>query len=109
MTDWLNENWKWIVAVIAGSFIKPVFDYLRARITGTAEAVHIAKKTEGSTLQMSDALLRQWMQVASDATERIGRLESCLWELLPIVEQSPAPGAKRAVQKVRSILKTEIQ
>ena len=103
-TNFLTENWKWIVTVIGAVFIKPVFDYLKARITGTAEAAQITKTSETSTLQVSDSMLRQWMQTASDATARIGRLENCLWELLPIVEQVDTPGAKRAVERVRTIL-----
>jgi len=106
MSEWLSENWKWFAAILVAGFIKPGFDYLKAGITGKAEAIHITASSRMDSLQISDGLLKQWMQTASAATERIARLEHCLWKLLPIVENAGVSDTQRhaVVEEVKRML-----
>lgn len=107
MGEWLAEHWKYLVGLLVAGIAKPTFDYFKERIRGTAEASQITESSKMNTLQVSDKLLRDWMETASKATERIAKLESCLWKLLPIVEASGAPNAHEAVEEIKAILNTK--
>lgn len=107
MGEWIAEYWKWLLGLLVVGLAKPAFDYFKARITGKAEAVHITEASKLSTLQVSDKLLREWMQTASAATDRIAKLEHCLWKLLPIVERSGGPDAHETIEQIKTMLNTK--
>ncbi len=107
MGDWIAEYWKYLIGLFVAGLAKPVFDYAKERIRGTAEAAQITETSKLSTIQVSDGLLKDWMKTASNATERIAKLEYCVWKLLPIVEASGAPHASEVVAEIKTILDTK--
>jgi hypothetical protein len=92
----LIELLKMGAAIAAGAVIKPMFDYFSGRRKITAEAKQIELTSERLTQQD----LREWMDIAQNATHRMARLESVLVEILPYIDHLP----ERTVARIHRVL-----
>ena len=102
MSEWLQENYKWVVGVLSGGIasgfgIKYLLDY-------------IVKKhdAERSSLQVSDNLLKEWMAAANDgakalmaAHRKLLLSEDCLRDCLRIMERCGADPEEVAAIEAR--------